>query len=684
MNETHPPSTRPARFDVWLELGLAGLAVVVLTSVTLGTRGVPQLGLALAAILLAVRAVRARRSERPRPRWHPGTWLCRLRVADLVPALVFLALVAVLHADGGRVEVDGPLLYMQARSLVIDHDLDYANEFAEFVPPQLQFIAEEARARGRSPDARAEPGPALLWLPFFLFAHGLTLALRAAGATVSADGYGPIYQNAVALGNLAWVFVGVVLAVRLCSRFFPRGVAATCAAGAWLATPLLWYSVYEPLMPHATATAAAAFFLWQWLRVSDRPERPGRWLALACGGGLLLSIQRYDAYFFLAPALTLPGLLLARARGSDRAELKRLALPIAAAALVFAVISLPVIVVGLATNVFGFTLQNWPHPYVQELLFSSRNGLFAWTPAAALGVLGLILFARRRPGPGLALLLTLAFGTYLLAASYGWHAAWSFGSRRQTEAFPIIVLGLCASAAFLLARPVVLGSLALASLVTWNLLLTSQVRRGEIPRDATFSFARAAQRAVRRVYETVGHPPSFPATLAFAHRYGVSPDRLDLLLGREPPPEQVVQMGADGDAPFIGRGWSYAEHPLDRPSFRWSEGGDSTLLVVLGAPHDCRLAASCAAAPHPRQLPQQLTVEVNGHPAGSWVFTQSVAERTLLVPARLWVRGINEVRLVYAWTVEESAVAGRPGSRQIALRAEYFRLTPVGRPGSPR
>jgi hypothetical protein len=66
---------------------------------------------------------------------------------------VFLALVAVLHADGGRVEVDGPLLYMQARSLVIDHDLDYTNEFAEFVPPQLQFIAEEARARGCSPDA---------------------------------------------------------------------------------------------------------------------------------------------------------------------------------------------------------------------------------------------------------------------------------------------------------------------------------------------------------------------------------------------------------------------------------------------------------------------------------------------------------------------------------------------------
>jgi hypothetical protein len=395
-------------------------------------------------------------------------------------------------------------------------------------------------------------------------------------------------------------------------------------------------------------------------------------------------MQRYDAYFFLAPALTLPRLLRERMRGLDRATLKRLAFPAAAAVLVFAAVSLPVIVVGLRTSLFGFTLQNWAHPYVQELLYSSRNGFFAWTPAATLGVLGLILLARREPRLALSLLFTLAFGTYLLAASYGWYAGWSFGSRRHTEAFPIIVLGLCATAAFLLARPVVLGSLALGSLVTWNLLLVGQVRRGEIPRNETFSFAEAAARAARRVCETVGYPPSFPATWAFAHRYGLPPDRLDLLLGREPEPEPVIRMGAPDDVPFVGRGWSFAEHPADGPPFRWSEGGESTLLVVLGAPRDYRLVAWCAAAPHPQRLPQQLTIEVNRRRVGMWVLSQSEAERTLLVPARRWSRGINEIRLVYAWTIRADAGTGSPDPRQIALRAEQFRLTVVTPPGEVR
>jgi hypothetical protein len=378
---------------------------------------------------------------------------------------------------------------------------------------------------------------------------------------------------------------------------------------------------------------------------------------------------------------------------ADRSALKRFAVSLGAASLVLAATTLPLMLVAVwsrhrsitgVTNLLGFALKNWAHPYFQELLFSSRGGFFAWSPIAYLGVLGLVLLAARQRRVPLALLLTLGAGIYLLAASYGWHGAWSYGSRRLTEAFPIIVLGLCAAAAFVLARPAVLGSLALGGLVTGNLLLAGQIRRGEVPLDGTFSFSDVAARAARRLYGTVGHPPSFPATWVFALRYGVPPDRFDALVGREPIEEPVIRMGAEADAPFVGRGWSIAESPPEVAPFRWSMGNESTVLVVLGPPRDYVVTARCAAAPHPRNSPQRVVVQINGRPAGLWAFTPQVAERPLLAPARLWSTGINEVRLVYAWTVRAGEAAGSPDARQIAVRAEEFRLTPTAVTGEGR
>jgi hypothetical protein len=664
-----------------LELAVAALAGLTFVLFTFDGRGlVPALVLGFALLTLRVRRNREERARRPS--LAPGTWLRRLRAADLALVGSFLVLVAVLHDDGGRLEVDGPLLFMQVRSLVIDHDLDYTNEFADFVPERYQYWAEEARRLGRRPDPPVEPGPALLWMPFFLLAHGLVLAARLGGAEVPADGYGAPYVNAVALASLVWAFVGVVLTARICRRWFAPPLAATCAAGAWLATPLVWYSVYEPTMPHAAATAAVAIFLWQWLRVRERPAGRSRWLALALAGGVLVSMQRYDAYFFLAPALTGLGLLLERRHQLDRAALRRLAGTAAVVAAVFLVTTVPLLLANLAsrhasviaeTDLLGFTFRNWARPHVPELLFSSRNGLFSWTPVAYVGVVGLILFTKRQGHVALCLLSALAVGVYLLAASYGWHAAWSFGSRRLTEAFPVFVVGLCAAAELVLARPAVLGVLALAGLALWNLLLAGQVRRGEVPRDDTFAFADAASRAARRFYARVGHPSAWPASWIFALRYGVTPDTFDPVFGREPSSELAVAMGTPDDLPFLGYGWSLREGAGDA-AFRWSLGGRSTLLVTVDAPVDYRLSLRGAASRHPEHRPQTVGIEVNRRPAGQVSFTSRSEERVLSLPAALWRRGLNEVRLVYAWTVEAGRAYGGADPRRIAFRLERLEL----------
>jgi hypothetical protein len=452
--------------------------------------------------------------------------------------------------------------------VVIDHDLDLTNEFADFVPERYQYWAEEGRRLGRAPNPTVEPGPAILWAPFFLLAHGLVALAQAAGLPFVPDGYGAPYVNAACLGSLAWAFVAVLLACRIARRFFPPLLCAVCASVAWLATPLVWYSAFEPGMSHAPAAAVAAAFVWVWLRVREDPARRRTWLFLAVAAGLLVSTQRYDAYFLVAPLVTLAGL----ARRTRPATLLREPRALAASAglvlLVFAATLVPLVYANLTSrheswlgesHLLGFTLRNWAHPYLLELLFSSRNGLFSWTPAATIGVVGLALLARRDRGLALTLLLTLAVGIYVLAASYAWSGGWSFGSRRLTEAFVLFVLGSCVVASHLLARPAILALAAAAALVAWNLLLVGQVRRQEVPRDEVFAFADVAARSARRVYERLGHLPAAPAPWLFAARYGVGPERFDSIVGREPAASLDIAVGTAAGEPFLGWGWSGIE-----------------------------------------------------------------------------------------------------------------------------
>ena len=456
-----------------------------------------------------------------------------------------------------------------------------------------------------------------------------------------------------------------------------------------MATPLVWYSVFEPGMSHATAAAAAGAFVWLWLRVRDDPTRRRRWLLLALAGGVLVSIQRYDAYFFLAPALTACGLLWRTPRTQLVRSRRALVTTAGIVLLTLGLTLVPLVYTNLASrhsswlgesNLVAFTFQNWAHPRLGELLFSSRNGLFSWTPVAYVGVLGLVLLARRDRGLAASLLLTLAFGVYLLAASYSWSGAWSFGSRRLTEAFPLFVLGLCVVAAHLMARPAVLGIVALGGLVGWNLLLADQVRRREIPRDETFAFSEAAARAARRAYAGVGHLPAAPAPWIFAWTYGVSPDRFDLVYGREPSTRVTVVMGTADDERFLGRGWSYPETAPGGPSFRWSEGVESTLLVSLANPRDYQLRFRGEPSRHPAGLLQTVAVRVNGRAVGVWTLAGGVQTQTLPIPAADWKAGLNEVRFTYGWTVEAGEVYPASDPRQIAWRVERIVLSPVGEP----
>jgi len=679
-----------------LALALGAIYIVVLTvfgAIDLSRLGIPitlrntNPTLFVCFVLVGLRVWR-NRGRSPQnltgiARLQPGHWLDGLGTPGWILASCFLLVFFLFHDYGGRLAGDGVINFVYVRSMVIDGDLDLTNEFEQFVPERFQYIAARGRSVGKPPDPSHEPGTALLWLPAFLLTHWAMKVLAWSGGEIPADGYSHPYINAVSLASVLWALVAVLITYRACRRYFDPRLAAISISVLWLSSSLYWYTVHAPTMPHATTAAAVSAFLYLWIE-ARQSRRTATWIAVGLAGGLLLSLQRYNVFYLLAPLVTLAGIALGRLFSQGVRLSRRTLIAAGAVVLAFLLAALPVMLYNFfystdstffrMGDLGGFTLRYWTSPRIGEFLFSSNHGLFSWSPAIYLAVIGLFLFLRKDFTLAATLLVTLAGGIYLLSATWDWYAGFAFGSRRLTEAFFIFALGFCAVTELVLRRPRLLLAGALGGLVVGNLLLARQVYRGDVPEMGTFRFSDAAATGVRALYRMVGHPPAAPASWLFAWQYGVSPEQFDLSYGHRPYNNLVIDVGSAEDRYFVGRGWSVREEEPGGETFRWSLGSDSTWLVPLVEPFDYALRLTAEASRHHQGRTQPVTVEVNGRRVASLTLAEGWQSREVTIPSSYWREGLNEIRFVYGWTVEAGAVYGTTDSREIACRLARLEL----------
>jgi hypothetical protein len=93
----------------------------------------------------------------------------------------------------------------------------------------------------------------------------------------------------------------------------------------------------------------------------------------------------------------------------------------------------------------GGAFFHFPPAHVIDVLFSSRNGWFVWTPITFLAVLGMGLLARSRPVLGISLFASVAAEVALVGSVVTWHSNW-FGQRYLTSLVPLVGVGLMALA----------------------------------------------------------------------------------------------------------------------------------------------------------------------------------------------------------------------------------------------
>jgi hypothetical protein len=436
----------------------------------------------------------------------------------------------VQRGEGLVIRCDGHGYYAWLRSLLVDGDCSFANEFdehnplADGVPP-----AAERTPRGLRPN-RWSIGPACLWSLTVVPAHLVFQGLRPWGWPWTTEGYELPYQIIVGATTVLAAAAGLGFLYGVCRHFARPARAALAAAFLTLGSTVVFYSAIEVSMAHGIGAAAVALLVWYWLRTYGALEA-GRWLRIGVLVGACALLRWQLATFALLPL----GECLLACRRRDRTPwrpITGLTLASVGAVATF----LPQLLAWRV--VYGSwwpgpvaTAHNWLHPAWWQVLASSDRSLFFWTPLTLLPLVGFALGRRgcdtstadrsstgKRGRLGL-LLAAFALQVYVVASLWGEEVQLgvSFGLRHFTESVVALGPGL----ALLLERVPrrcfpILASLG-CLLVLWNLLLICQYRYGLIPAAAGASpgelLANGVQLLVRKKWLLAGQVVGGPGLL---------------------------------------------------------------------------------------------------------------------------------------------------------------------------
>jgi hypothetical protein len=620
----------------------------------------------------------------------------RRRAGPVLTALVTIGLALQLQL-GARLQSDGFYYFAYLRSLAFDHDVNFMNDYRMLGLGDKTYLFQPTKT-GHAESAWTI-GPAIVWSPFFAVGHLVATGLRAKGVEVSTDGTSYPYRQAICIASLVYGLLGCWFAYRLTRLFFPASLAAPAVALTTAGSFMLWYLVKEPSMTHASSMASVAGFIWMW--AATRERRPLRsWALLGLLAGLMALIRWQNLLFALLPGLDALQMLARSRRTADTRAMRE---------------TLAGSAVFLACGVAGFLPQmlawqgiygsmiarspvgpqiRWTDPHLVDILWSARNGLFSTAPILYLGAIGLLGFAAVRPAAGVPMVAAVAVMIYFNACIQDWWGSAGFGGRRFDGLIPIFCVGLAAFvdyAGVVVRRHATTAVMALlAVMAVWNLALIAAAQRGAVRIGETLAFDRAWASQARVVHGWFGNPFTYPASLVFALRNGVSPGEYDLLSTNRFLTDPLRPYGSldvgNGDEWLIGGGW-HAPETEGAATFRWA-ASPATLRIPLDHAAPLRVQVRLHAFAYPGAPAQTLTIAGNGRACvPSDASAQAGAPLTVTpdwqtvectLDAASWRAGVNELALRFAYTQRPVDVGAGGDVRPLAAAVDWVRISVGG------
>lgn len=357
-------------------------------------------------------------------------------------ANIFL-LLGRLYKTGSAIGGDAVYYYINLRSIVIDKDLNFQDEFEYFYNQRslftgnrkLPFILPRNSQTGRLP-AKYPLGNAIFLIPPYFSTHMILIFLQKGGADVTTNGYNLYYQASSAIASLLYAFFGLLLIYRLGKKIFEPKIAFLGTLAIWLATPLIYYMTMEPLNSQPISFFCISAFIYLWYTTRHK-RKLYQWVILGIIGGLMSIVRYQDLLFLLIPVVD---------------DLKRFSSAFVKIFL-FLFIAGSVITIQLSVNnyLFGSPFRTgegdagFPYlmsPKILYTLFSLERGLLVWSPIVGFALIGLYWFTKRFKFIGSLFILSFLAQVYVVSSWAGPSQGDSFGNRILINLNIIFALGL--------------------------------------------------------------------------------------------------------------------------------------------------------------------------------------------------------------------------------------------------
>lgn len=334
---------------------------------------------------------------------------------------------------------------MKIKSFVMSSDME---GYYQYLPHVFLMPADEIKnmrwAKQYGEDAKLNAytcGVAIMQMPFFLIAHGITLYLE-----LEPNGYGPIYFTSVFIAAIFYVLAGLIFMYYVLRRYFTPKLSFWIVFLLFYATNLFYYTIISPGMSHAYSFSLVAMYLY-FVPLFYEKTNLRNTVLMAIPLGLLTLIRPtsivFSLYFLLYNLTSLQGL-----KERILFLLKRWYF-VLVIALVGFVVFIPQMLYWHAVTgkYFLYSYQeegfiNILSPHISTVLIGPRNGWFVYTPLMFVAFLSLLYMGYKKKLNSIPTLLILVIIVYINGSWWRPTFSGAAGYRALIEYIPLMAVPL--------------------------------------------------------------------------------------------------------------------------------------------------------------------------------------------------------------------------------------------------